>query len=72
MGTNFIETFNTNEMISYFDKMMANKIEIKSNRSETIGLGVYLENAFDDSEKSNTDVSFDGLKIIYQVKNFLF
>lgn len=72
MGPNFIETFNTNEMISYFDKMMANKIEIKSNRNETIGLGVYLENAFDDSEKSNTDVSFDGLKIIYQVKNFLF
>nr|QDG00781.1 histone-lysine N-methyltransferase ASHR1-like protein-2 [Brachionus koreanus] len=70
MGPNFIETFNTNEMISYFDKMMANKIEIKSNRSETIGLGIYLENAFDDSEKSNTDVSFDGLKIIYRRKIF--
>ncbi|RNA39613.1 SET and MYND domain-containing 3 [Brachionus plicatilis] len=69
MDKSFIQLFDQNELISYFDKMMANKIEIKSS-GETIGLGIYLDYAFDDSDKSNIDISFDGLKIIYKRKNF--
>ncbi|RNA33214.1 histone-lysine N-methyltransferase ASHR1-like [Brachionus plicatilis] len=65
IGSGFTELFNQNELISYFDKMMANKIEIKF-RNETIGLGIYLEKAFDDSDMSNAVISFEGLKIICQ------
>lgn len=67
MGTSFIQCFNQNELVSYFHKMIANKIEIKFS-SETIGLGIYLDSSFDDSDKSNTDICFDGPKMIYKVK----
>ncbi|RNA05056.1 hypothetical protein BpHYR1_028197 [Brachionus plicatilis] len=69
MGDDFMAFFDKQEIVPYFDKMMANKIEIKSD-GKTIGFGIYLEYSFDDSDKSNTEIYFDGLKIIYKRKIF--
>lgn len=69
MDDDFMAFFDQHEIVSYFDKMMTNKIEIKSD-GETIGFGIYLLYSFDDSDTSNTEISFEGLKIIFKVKLF--
>ncbi|CAF1048687.1 unnamed protein product [Brachionus calyciflorus] len=63
MGTEFMSSINLDLMVPNFDKMMANKIEIK-NEKEAIGFGIYLQNSFDSLE--NASNNFDGIRIIYK------
>ncbi|CAF1104916.1 unnamed protein product, partial [Brachionus calyciflorus] len=63
MGNDFMSSINSESLISNFDKMMANKLEIK-NEEEATGFGIYLQNSFDSLE--NASNNFDGIRIIYK------
>lgn len=71
MGEDFLSSFDEDELISCYGKVMINKFEIKS-AQKTIGLGLYLSpSALNHSCEPNCEVKFEGTKIIVKTNRDL-